>query len=245
MATLRPPARGGRRSVGWRVGASSVMAIVVTVIAVIALRARDRVAVASPHEASVAPAVLQRLQDVPLLAERTKGAADAPITIIEASDFQCPWCRRFWAETLPALDSAYIETGKAKLIFLNLPIPQLHPNAPAAHEFAMCAAMQNHFWRVHDLLYGNQDAWAPLKDPEPYFRLLADSAGLDRSKLQTCFQTGAVRRLIQQEVEMNERGGIRSTPSFIIENGLLQGAQPFEVWRPILDSIFAAKTGKH
>jgi protein-disulfide isomerase len=194
-----------------------------------------------PHGAPAA----QGPQDVPLLAARTKGSLDAPITIVEASDFQCPFCRVFWEETLPGLEREYLRTGKAKLIFINLPLPQIHPNATPAHEFAMCAAMQDRFWPVHDLLYRHQATWARLSQPAPYFRQLADSAGLDRAKLEQCFNTGAVRRLIQQEVQMNVRAGIRSTPTFVIERGLLEGAVPLEDWRPILDSIFAAKTGRN
>ena len=89
----------------------------------------------------------------PMIAQRTKGDPDAPIAIYEITDFGCPWCREFHRLTLPSIEREYIETGKAKLIFVNLPISQLHPNSPAAHEFAMCAAQQDRFWPVYDLLY--------------------------------------------------------------------------------------------
>ncbi len=178
-----------------------------------------------------------------MLAQRTKGDDDAPITIFEASDFQCPYCRDFWEQTLPALEREYIRTGKARLVFLNLPLPQLHANAPAAHEFAMCGARQDRFWQVHDLLFQHQGQWARLDDPAPYFMVLADSAGLDADELTTCFTSGAVRGLVQQEAETNFRAGIQSTPSFIVEGLLLPGFAPPELWRPILDSIFVEKTG--
>ena len=177
------------------------------------------------------------------LAARTKGSPDAPVTVIEASDFQCPYCRVFWEETLPLLQREYIDTGKIRFIFLNLPLPSLHPNATAAHEFAMCAAVQNRFWQVHDLLYEHQAAWAGLGDPSAYFYQLADSAALDRDRLAQCFDQGLVRDLIQTEAEQNFRAGLRSTPSFVIEGGRMPGAQPIDVWRPILDSIIAVKTG--
>ncbi len=128
-------------------------------------------------------------------------------------------------------------------MFLNLPLTQLHPNAAAAHEFAMCAAQQDRFWPVHDLLYQHQRSWAGVPDPAPYFRQLADSAQLTRDALEQCFREGAVRTLIQQEAEMSLRAGIHSTPSFIIERGVLAGAAPIDVWRTLLDSIFDAKTG--
>jgi protein-disulfide isomerase len=177
-----------------------------------------------------------------LLAARIKGDPDAPVTVLEASDFQCPYCRVFWQEVLPVLEREYISTGKIRFVFLNLPLPSLHENAPAAHEFAMCAAAQDRFWPIHDLLYEHQSAWAELDDASPYFFRLAGLAGLDLTALQECFEAGAVRQLIQEEVQLNVRSGVRSTPSFVIEGGLLVGAQPIEVWRPILDSLIAART---
>lgn len=186
-------------------------------------------------------AQIQELRD-DLLAARSKGDRAAPITIFEASDFQCPFCRVFWDETLPILEREYISTGKARFIFLNLPLPSLHANALAAHEFAMCAALQDRFWPAHDLLYKHQSAWANLPDPSRLFFAYADSAAMDRAALQECVVTGAVRELVQQEAEASFRSGISSTPSFVIEGGLLPGAQPIEVWRPILDSIYTAKT---
>jgi protein-disulfide isomerase len=170
------------------------------------------------------------------------GDAEAPITIFEASDFQCPYCRDFWSETLPIIERDYIRTGKVRLIFLNFPITQIHPNAAAAHELAMCAAVQDRFWPVHDLLYRYQAQWEGLGQPTSYFMALADSAGLHREELDTCLETGSVRRLILEEAQAAWQAGIRSTPSFVIEGGLLTGAQPIAVWRPILDSLVAAKT---
>ena len=190
---------------------------------------------------AAAPGVAAR-QD-PLLAQRTKGDAAAPITVYEVTDFACPWCRYFWQHALPAIDSEYIQTGKVRFIFVNLPIPQLHPNAAAAHEFAMCAARQNAFWPIHDLLYGHQEEWAGLEEPRVYFNALADSAGLDHGSLDECVDTGALRWLVEQEVQaVTERAGITGTPSFIIENIVLNGFFPIEEWRPILDSVYVAKT---
>ncbi len=177
-----------------------------------------------------------------LLAARTKGSIDAPMTMFEVGDFQCPACRIFFTETLPRLQEEYISTGKLKLVFINFPIPQSHPNAPAAHEFAMCAAHQDKFWPVHDLLYENQDAWAPLPDPATYFMGLADSAGVERGELQRCLESGTVRSLVGAEARMAFDAGVTSTPSLILEGGVIRGAAPIEALRPILDSIFLART---
>jgi protein-disulfide isomerase len=176
------------------------------------------------------------------LAARTKGSAAAPITVLEIADFQCPACRLFFTETLPALQREYVDPGKIRMLFVNLPLVQLHKNAAAAHEFAMCAALQNRFWPVHDLLFEQQPTWAPLDDPSPVFYSIANAAGLARDSLDACLTSGRVRELIMQEAQSVVRAGVQSTPSFVIEGGLLSGAVPIEGWRPILDSIYKAKT---
>ncbi|MGD2135477.1 MAG: DsbA family protein [Gemmatimonadales bacterium] len=181
-------------------------------------------------------------QQTAMLEARTKGDPDAPIVVYEVSDFQCPYCRDFWEETLPLIDAEYVQTGKVRFTFLNFPLVQIHSNAAAAHEFAMCGAMQDRFWPIHDLLYRHQAAWSPLDDPSEFFFALADSADLSRERLEDCFRSGAVRELIRREVDLNWRAGVQSTPSFIIEDRLLAGAAPIDVWRPILDSIYQAKT---
>ncbi|MCH9014238.1 MAG: thioredoxin domain-containing protein [Gemmatimonadetes bacterium] len=179
-----------------------------------------------------------------LLAERTKGSADAPMTMYEAADFQCPACLVFFDSTLPALEEEYINTGKLKLVFLNFPIPQLHPNAPAAHEFAMCAARQQKFWLIHDYLYNTQEIWAPLSDPAGYFMGLADSAGLDREPLRSCLSSGEASSMIGAEARMAFDAGVQSTPSLILEGGLIRGAAPMHALRPLLDSIYAVRTAE-
>src|SRR5438876_6581875 len=98
------------------------------------------------------------------LAVRTKGAATAPVTVYEMSDFQCPYCKRHVDQTFPALEKEYIATGKVRWVFINFPLISIHPNAQAAAEFAMCAAREGKFWPAHDLLYRRQTSWAPLKN---------------------------------------------------------------------------------
>ena len=175
------------------------------------------------------------------LAGRIRGSATAPVTVYEMSDFQCPYCRRFALETFPALDSAYIATGKVRWAFVNFPLTSVHPNALAAAEVGMCAARQNGFWRVHDLLYQHQEVWAPLKQPAAFFLSLADSAKLSRPALLACVQAPATQQAVQADAQGAERSGASSTPTFYIEGGLLVGAQPLPVFRQVLDSILRVK----
>ncbi|HEX5385112.1 MAG TPA: thioredoxin domain-containing protein [Gemmatimonadales bacterium] len=177
------------------------------------------------------------------LAARTLGAATAPVTVYEMSDFQCPYCRRHTLDVFPAIRKAYIDTGRVRWIFINFPLGTIHPNAVAAAEFAMCGARQNRFWPIHDLLFKYQSVWAPLKDPAPFLISLADSAGVPKQPMLQCLTTEATRSEIEADAAGAERAGANSTPTFYIEGGLLVGAQPLQVWTQVLDSIYAAKAG--
>ena len=177
------------------------------------------------------------------LAGRVRGSATAPVTVYEMSDFQCPYCRNFALHTFPALDSAYIATGKVRWAFINFPLTSIHQNALAAAEVAVCAAQQNAFWPVHDLLYKHQDVWSPLKEPAAFFLTLADSAKISRPGLLACVQSSATQEAVRADAQGAERSGASSTPTFYIEGGLLIGAQPLPVFRQVLDSILQVKLG--
>jgi protein-disulfide isomerase len=177
------------------------------------------------------------------LDSRSKGSPKAPVTVYEMSDFQCPYCRRFAQETFPGLERSYITTGKVRWVFINFPLTDVHAHAAAAAQLALCAAKQNGFWRVHDLLFQYQDAWAPLKEAGPFFVSLADSAGLSKQALLTCLEASETVQAVQADAEGAARSGAGSTPTFYIEGGLLEGAVPFSVFRQVLDSVYAVKTG--
>lgn len=178
------------------------------------------------------------------LASRSKGSPAAPVTVYEMSDFQCPYCRKFSRETFPALERSYVDKGKVRWVFINFPLTSVHPNATAAAELALCAAKQQEFWRVHDLLFLYQDTWAPLKEAGPFLVSLADSADLSKPALLACLQAPETRKDLQAEAEGAERSGAASTPTFYIEGGLMEGALPLDVFRHVLDSIYSVKSGK-
>jgi protein-disulfide isomerase len=176
------------------------------------------------------------------LASRSKGSASAPVTVYEMSDFQCPYCRKHALEVFPALEKEYVGTGKVRWVYINFPLVSIHANALPAAEFAMCAARLGKFWPVHDLLFQHQATWTPLKEPGPFLLSLADSVKLPRPALVKCLESEAVRAEIQAEAEGSQRSGASSTPTFYIEGGLLAGARPPQLWRQILDSVYAEKT---
>ncbi len=173
---------------------------------------------------------------------RSKGSSKAPVTVYEMSDFQCPYCRQFALETFPQLERDYVKTGKVRWVFINFPLTSVHAHASAAAELALCAGKQQAFWRVHDLLFAHQESWAPLKEAGPFFVSLADSARLSKPALLTCLQSPDTRNSVRADAEGAARSGATSTPTFYIEGGLLEGAQPLPVFRQVLDSVYASKT---
>jgi len=188
-------------------------------------------------------AVLPTLQQADPLSSRSKGAPDAPVTVYEMADFQCPACRSFALTIFPVLEREFVATGKVRWVFINLPLTEIHPHAILAAEVAMCAARQGRFWETHDLLFEHQTQWGPLANPGPALATLAVRAGADRAKLQTCLRTKATRGEVDADARRAARSGARATPSFYIHGGLLQGAPPVpDGFRKLLDSIYVAQT---
>ena len=178
------------------------------------------------------------------LAARSKGRRDAPVTLYEMSDFQCPYCRAFALVTMPQLEQEYITTGKVRLIYINLPLTSVHPNAQAAAQVALCAGRQDRFWAMHDLLFRHQDEWAKLPNPETFLLALGDSARLDHTALARCITAKETASEVEADAARARRAGAVSTPTFYVEGGLLEGAAPVSVFRAVLDSIYRTKTGR-
>ena len=193
--------------------------------------------------AALFPLVSGGAQSDPLAA-RSKGRPNAPITLYEMSDFQCPYCRAFALGTMPVLEQEYISTGKVRLVYINLPLTSIHPNARAAAQVALCAARQDRFWAMHDLLFRHQDEWAKLPKPAGVLLALGDSARLDHAALDACVTANATAPEVDADAVRARRAGAVSTPTFYVEGGLLEGAAPVTVFRAVLDSIYRAKTGR-
>lgn len=189
--------------------------------------------------AAPTPALSQTAEQI---AARTKGAATAPVTVYEMSDFQCPFCRRFATETFPTIEREFIATGKVKWIYVNLPLTDLHPNAVPAAQFALCAGRQNQFWPAHDLIFQHQATWATLRNPAPFLLSLADTLRLNRAAATSCLQDDAIIEEIRQDAAGSQRAGAQSTPTFYIEGLLVRGAQPVALFRHLLDSLHTVRT---
>jgi protein-disulfide isomerase len=171
-------------------------------------------------------------------AGRIKGSPTANLWLVVISDFECPFCKRWHDETAPRLDREYVKTGKIRIAYLNFPIPS-HRNAQPAHEFTMCAAEQDKFWPAADAVFDTQGLWKRRSDAPAYFDSLATNLGIDRTRLRACINSGDTKPLIESDYRRSVRIGIGSTPTFLIGDQAIVGAQPYEAFKAALDAALA------
>lgn len=155
------------------------------------------------------------------------GAATAPVTIVEFSDFQCPFCQRV-APTLKQLKAAYGD--KIRIVWKDFPLTQIHPQAFKASEAAHCAGDQGKYWELHDVLFANQQALQPA-DLKKY----AAGLGLDATKFDACLDTSKYGERVRNGVAQGSQLGVNSTPTVYVNGRRLSGAQPYEVFTSVID----------
>ena len=170
---------------------------------------------------------------------RIQGSATAPVWVIEVSDFQCPYCKQWHDQTYAAFRDQYVKTGKVRLAYVNFPLDS-HVFAWPAAESAMCAGAQGKFWPMHDGLFATQNHWEATSSPAPVFDSLAKAVGLDMKRWHDCVSSGIMKPLIAADHERASRAGAGATPSFMIGNKILEGAQPIEELRKAIDSAQTA-----
>jgi protein-disulfide isomerase len=164
-----------------------------------------------------------------------KGSEKAAVTIVEFSDFHCPFCRRV-IPTLAQIESRY--GNKIKLVFRDFPIESLHPGATKAHEAARCASEQGKFWPYHDKLFASP----PSSSPD-VFKGIAQQVGLDLVTFETCLGSGKYQAAIKRDIEEGSRVGVGGTPAFFINGRLITGAQPLEAFARVIDDELALSAG--
>ncbi|MCE2506008.1 MAG: DsbA family protein [Nitrosopumilaceae archaeon] len=175
------------------------------------------------------------------------GDPDAPITIIEFSDFQCPFCARFHIQTLPLLLDQYIDQGKVKLVFRDFPIQSIHPNALPASVAAECADEQGKFKEMHDMLFDNQNQWNNQEtvDALSMFSQYATQIQLDQETFDSCLTSGRYIDEIRKDLDDGRSYDVTGTPGFFVGNDEigyveLKGAQPFESFKKVIDAQLEA-----
>jgi protein-disulfide isomerase len=176
----------------------------------------------------------------------TNGRASAPVTVVEISDYHCPYCRRHVQQTQPNLYADYVQPGKVRHVFIHYPIAQLHPDAYRSHEAASCAGDQGKFWELHSKLFET-----PLKTVDQ-LNGLAQSTGLDMTAFRACMDSGKYANAVKESVERIQKMNINGTPMFLIGktpsgsqpmtvSKVIEGAQPYEVFKRAIDEVAAGK----
>ena len=161
----------------------------------------------------------------------SKGPADAAVTIVEFSDFQCPYCQRVLT-TVNEVLAKYPE--EVRIVYRHLPLDRIHPNARGAAEAAACAEEQGQFWAYHDKLFQNNKALGK----EDLLRYATD-AGLDATRFQACFDEGRFKDKVEADLQAARAVGISGTPAFVVNGILLSGAQPAEEFYKVIDQELA------
>ena len=159
------------------------------------------------------------------------GPANAPITIVEFGDFQCPFCRQWQTDTYQPLMAAY--PGKIRLVYRDFPLTSIHPNAFPAAEAAQCANEQNAFWPYHDKLFSSENL-----SPDVYVQYATD-LNLDMTKFNTCLANHTYDKYIQANSDFATKTGVDSTPTFFINGLAIIGAQPIDAFKQIIDKELA------
>ncbi len=176
-----------------------------------------------------------------------KGKKDAKITLVEFSDFQCPFCGRHVRDTIPQLDTEYIKTGKVKYVFKDFPLESIHKNAFGAAEAANCAGDQGKYWEMHDKLFANQTALT-TEDLIKY----AGELNLNKAKFEQCLNSGTVASNVRESISEGQKAGVTGTPAFFLAinegndsnvktSKRITGAQPYANFKAAIDDLLSSQ----
>lgn len=174
--------------------------------------------------------------DVSVDNDAMKGDKNAPVTMVEFSDYECPFCGRYFTQTYPQIEKNYIETGKVKLVFRDFPLG-IHPDAPVAANAAECVREQggdDMYFKYHDMLFTNQTALGVDKLKE-----YASSLSIDQKKFAACVDSNKFKDEIDKDIADGTKYGVRGTPDFFINGVPISGAQPYEVFKAAIDKELA------
>jgi len=174
--------------------------------------------------------------DVPTDGFYSIGPKDAPITIVEFSDYQCPYCRRWHNEVYQPLLASY--PGKIRLVYRNLPLTSIHPDAMSAAEAALCAGEQNAYWQYHEKLFDNTALGTSV------YMQYAQELGLDTTSFEACITEHKYKETIQADSDFAVNLGVSSTPTFFINGLAVVGAQPLDVFKQVIDKELAGEIPK-
>ena len=198
---------------------------------------------ATAQAQTTAQPIMVSLDDDPI-----RGEPNAPITIVEFSDFQCPFCARFHSNTWPQLEQNYISTGKVNFVYRDFPIQSIHPNAIPAALASECADEQGKFWEFHDMLFENQKRWQGLSIQTGIstFKEYAQELGLNMDEFNSCLDSEKYAQEVNKDLQDGREYGVTGTPGFFVGNEKIGftkiiGAQPYSVFQRLLDGQLEQK----
>ena len=161
------------------------------------------------------------------------GDDNAPVTIVEFSDYECPFCGRFYSQTLGQIKEQYIKTGKVKLVYRDFPL-SFHPQAQKAAETAECAGEQGKYWEMHDLLFTQG-----VQGGTTSFKQYAQQIGLNTAKFNECLDSGEMASEVRKDTADGAAAGVQGTPAFYVNGIEISGAQPFQVFQQVIEAELA------
>lgn len=158
------------------------------------------------------------------------GNPNAQVLVIEYSDFQCPFCGRMFAETLPLLKENLVKTGKIKFVYRHFPLRSIHSNAQKAAEASECASEQGKFWEYHDLIFERQNSMGIDS-----FKAWAKELGLNSAQFDSCLDSGKYAERVDVDYNEGLALGVNGTPATFVNGKLVSGAVPFEEFEKVIN----------
>ncbi len=175
-----------------------------------------------------------------------KGRTGAKLTLIEFSDFQCPFCARFYRETLPLIDRDYIQTGKIRMVYRDFPLDSIHKDAQKSAEAAQCAGEHGKYWEMHDKLFDNQTALSVDQ-----IKKYGEDLGLPVDKFNDCLDSGKYTEEVQKDLLDGQAAGVQGTPTFYLgytgkgktleKPIVIRGASPYLTFKQSIDKMLSQK----
>jgi protein-disulfide isomerase len=165
------------------------------------------------------------------------GNPDAPVTIVEFTDYQCPFCARHAMQTLPQIKANFVDTGLVRYVIMDFPIVSNHPQATKAAEAARCAGDQDAYVEMHDLIFVNQQQWSRNNDAPNLFISYAEQIGLDMAAFTQCLESDRYETAVLANLQTGVELGIRGTPSFFLNGYFVNGAQPYELFERAVQEL--------
>jgi protein-disulfide isomerase len=188
---------------------------------------------AAPAQGAAPTQQAVKRYDIPEDDDPSIGPNNAPITIIEFSDYECGYCQRWHQEVFPRILADYPD--QVRIIYRDFPLTSIHPSATSAAESANCATEQDAFWDYHDLLFSTSKL-----DKETYLQFAKDLK-LDLDEFETCLNSGRYREEVELDYQFAASMGIQSTPTFFLNGLPIIGAQPYDIFKKIIDSELAGE----